>query len=64
MRWDKVSGWHQTIIWPNAGILLIGSLGTNFNEILNIFSLSVLSFVLCATEDLLICHIYIMPCLV
>ena len=26
-------GWHQTIIWTNAGILLIGPLGTNFNEI-------------------------------
>ena len=25
---------RQTIIWTNAGILLIGSLGTNFNEIL------------------------------
>ena len=27
-------GWHQAIIWPNAGILLIGPLGTNFSEIL------------------------------
>ena len=27
-------GWHKAIIWPNAGILLIGSLGTNFSEIL------------------------------
>ena len=27
-------GRHQTIIWTNAGILLIGSLGTNFSEIL------------------------------
>ena len=25
---------HQAIIWTNAGILLIGPLGTNFNEIL------------------------------
>ena len=25
---------HKTIIWTNAGILLIGPLGTNFNEIL------------------------------
>ena len=25
---------HEAIIWTNAGILLIGSLGTNFNEIL------------------------------
>ena len=24
---------HQAIIWTNAGILLIGPLGTNFNEI-------------------------------
>ena len=27
-------GWHQAIIWTNAGILLIGPLWTNFNEIL------------------------------
>ena len=27
-------GWYQAIIWTNAGILLIGPLGTNFNEIL------------------------------
>ena len=27
-------GRRQAIIWPNAGILLIGPLGTNFNEIL------------------------------
>ena len=27
-------GWHQAIIWTNAGILLIGPLGTNFSEIL------------------------------
>ena len=25
--------WCQAIIWTNAGILLIGTLGTNFNEI-------------------------------
>ena len=25
---------RQAIIWTNAGILLIGTLGTNFNEIL------------------------------
>ena len=25
-------GWHQAIIWTNAGILLIWSLGTNFSE--------------------------------
>ena len=25
---------HQAIIWANAGILLIGPLGTNFSEIL------------------------------
>ena len=25
-------GWHQAIIWTNAGILLIGTLGTNFSE--------------------------------
>ena len=27
-------GWRQAIIWSNAGILLIGPLATNFNEIL------------------------------
>ena len=27
-------GRHQAIIWTNAGILLIGPIGTNFNEIL------------------------------
>ena len=27
-------GWCQVIIWTNAGILLIGPLGTNFSEIL------------------------------
>ena len=27
-------GRHQAIIWTNAGILLLGPLGTNFNEIL------------------------------
>ena len=27
-------GWHQAIIWTNAGILSIGLLGTNYNEIL------------------------------
>ena len=27
-------GRRHVIIWPNAGILLIGPLGTNFNEIL------------------------------
>ena len=26
-------GWHQVIIWTNAGILIIGPLGTNFSEI-------------------------------
>ena len=28
------SGQNQAIIWANAGILLIGTLGTNFSEIL------------------------------
>ena len=35
-------GWHQAIIWTNAGIFLIEPLGTNFSEILigiQIFSL-------------------------
>ena len=27
-------GWRQAIIWTNAGLLLIGHLGTKFNEIL------------------------------
>ena len=26
-------GWHQAIIWTNARILFIGTLGTNFSEI-------------------------------
>ena len=26
--------WRQAIIWTNAGLLLIGPLGTNFSEIL------------------------------
>ena len=30
-------GRRKAIIWSNAGILLIGPLGTNFREILNIF---------------------------
>ena len=29
-----VPGRRQAIIWTNAGILLIGPLGTNFSEIL------------------------------
>ena len=28
-------GWHQTIIWTNAGILSSGILGTNVSEILS-----------------------------
>ena len=28
-------GRHQAIIWTNAGLLLIQTLGTNFNEFLN-----------------------------
>ena len=27
-------GWHQAIIWTNAGMLLIGPSGTNFSEML------------------------------
>ena len=27
--------WRHAIIWSNAGILIIGPLGTNFSEILN-----------------------------
>ena len=33
-------GWRQAIIWTNAGILLIGPLGTNFSEI----SIKILTF--------------------
>ena len=32
---DLSSGWHQAIIWTNAGILLIQTLGTNFSEVLS-----------------------------
>ena len=32
-------GRHQAIIWTNAGILLIGTLGTNFSEILIIIGI-------------------------
>ena len=35
-------GWRQAIIWTNAGILLIGILGTNFSEIL--IKIQMLSF--------------------
>ena len=36
------AGRHQAIIWTNAGILLIGPLGTNFSEIsIQIFTFSV-----------------------
>ena len=31
---DLSPDWRQAIIWTNAGILLIGPLGTNFSEIL------------------------------
>ena len=31
---DLSPGWRQAIIWTNAGILLIGPLGTNLSEIL------------------------------
>ena len=30
-----LTGQRQAIIWTNAGILLIGTLGTNFSEISN-----------------------------
>ena len=29
------AGWRQAIIWTNAGTLFIGTLGTNFSEILS-----------------------------
>ena len=28
------ASWRQAIIWNNAGILLLGPLGTKFNELL------------------------------
>ena len=31
---ELLPGRRQAIIWTNAGILLIGPLGTNFNDIL------------------------------
>ena len=31
---DLLPEWQQAIIWNNAGISLIGSLGTNFSEII------------------------------
>ena len=31
---DLSPGWRQTIIWTNAGILLIGPLAASFSEIL------------------------------
>ena len=40
-------GRHQAIIWTNAGVLLIGPLGTNFSEILietHIFSFKKINF--------------------
>ena len=40
-------GRHQAIIWTNAGLLLIGTLGTNFSEILikiRIFSFKKMGF--------------------
>ena len=38
---DLSAGRRQAIIWTNAGMLLIGPLGTNFNEILiNIYIFS------------------------
>ena len=33
IQWKIVSVRRQTIIWTNAGILLIRTLGTNFSEI-------------------------------
>ena len=34
------SGWRQAIIWTNAGVLLMGPLGTNFSE----FVIEILTF--------------------
>ena len=30
-----LNGWHLAIIWTNTGIFLMGTLGTNFSEILS-----------------------------
>ena len=42
-------GRRQAIIWTNAGILLIGPLGTNFNEIL--IEIHIISFKESAFEN-------------
>ena len=34
-QWMSMDGRHQAITCTNAGILLIGALGTNFSEILS-----------------------------
>ena len=39
---DLSPGWRQAIIWTNAGILLIGPLGTNFGE--NLIEIYTFSF--------------------
>ena len=39
---DLLPGQRQAIIWTNAGILLIGPLGTNFSE--NLIEIHIFSF--------------------
>ena len=54
-----LSGWHQAIIWTDAGILLIRPSGTNLSEILieiytfsfNKMHLKILSRPQCANND-------------
>ena len=44
-----MAGRHKAIIWTNAGIFLIGHLGTNFSEILceiQTFSFQKMDFIL------------------
>ena len=66
--------WRQAIIWTNAGILLIGPLGTNFSEILigiQAFSFKKLHlktssakwhlFCLCLNELMLMWYQHVMP---
>ena len=46
-------GWGQAIIWTNAGILLIGPLGTNFSEILIEIKENVFESVICEMAAIL-----------
>ena len=72
-------GRRQVIIWTNAGILLIGPLGTNFSEILvgiQTFSFkkmhlkmssakrsSILSRPQCVNSNVFLCHTFSVACM-